>query len=104
MRLKSGMDNVIVDRGRTRCASSVRQGKVFASLEEAKAAIESGPALPTDPQPAEKVADFTQKAHKERLESLPTCEDARGRAPCKVGEIIIEGEAEQSAEVWRRDP
>lgn len=104
IRLKSSMDNVIVDRGRTRCASSVRQGQVFGSLEEAKSAIESGPAQPAEPQTAEKVADFTEKAHKERLESLPTCEEARGRAPCKVGMIIIEGESEQSAEVWRRDP
>lgn len=104
--LKSRSDNVIVDQERTRCATNVRQGNVFASLEEARSqlGIEDKAAAAAPRRQAEKVADFSQKAHKERLESLPTCEDARGRTPCKIGEIIVEGETQQQAEVWRRTP
>jgi hypothetical protein len=100
--LKSMSDNVIVDQERTRCAVNVRQGNVYATLEEARTALGIVDTVPA-PQRGEKVADFTEKAHKERLESLPTCEEARGRRPCKIGEIIVEGESEQSAEVWRRN-
>lgn len=102
--LKSQNRNIIVDQGRTRCASATIEGTVFASLDEAKAAIDSGPALSDSPDAAAKVADFTEKAHKERLASLPTCEESRGRAPCKIGEIIVEGETQQRAEVWHREP
>jgi len=103
--LKSEMDNVIVNRDRTRCAVSAREFEVYESLEEVTAAMQpettwQPPQAESDS--AEKVADFTQKAHKERLESLPTCEDARGRRPCKIGEIILEDTTEQQAEVWRR--
>lgn len=99
---KSQADNVIIDENRTRCVASVREGTVFATLEEATAAIDQSADF-TPPDNAEKVADFTQKAHKERLASLPTCEEARGRTPCKIGEIIIEGDSPQRAEVWRRE-
>ena len=104
--LKSEMDNVIVNRDRTRCAASAREQQVFSSLEEVNAAIRPDTAWQApqgSSETAEKVADFTEKAHKERLESLPTCEDARGRRPCKVGQIILEDTSEQQAEVWRRE-
>lgn len=99
--LKSQMDNVIVNRGRTRCETSARQQQVYASLEEVMTAVE--PAARYDaPEAASKSEDFTEKAHKERLASLDTCEEARGRRPCKIGEIILEPEQAQSPEVWQR--
>ena len=104
--LKSEMDNVIVNRDRTRCAASAREQVVYASLDDVTAAIRPETAWQA-PRPqseaAEKVADFTEKAHKERLESLPTCDDSGGRRPCKIGEIILEESTEQQAEVWRRE-
>ena len=105
--LKSQMDNVIVDRNRTRCTASVREQQVFASVDDAMLTIEPtatmNPAVAAaTPRAPEKAADSSQKAHKERLDSLPTCEDARGRRPCKIGEIILEPTTEQSADVWRR--
>lgn len=101
--LKTQNQNTIIDRERTRCSSSVRKHTVFASVEEANDALGIAEESAASPQPAAKTADFSQKAHKERLASLPTCEEARGRAPCKIGEIIIEGDTEQRAEVWRRE-
>ncbi len=102
--LKSQMDNVIVDRNRTRCAASVREQQVFASVDDAMLTIEPGTAATAAaPRAPETAADGgSQTAHRERLDSLPTCEDARGQRPCKIGEIILEPTSEQSAEVWRR--
>jgi hypothetical protein len=101
--LKSQMDNVIVDQGRTRCAASARQQRVFASLDEvmAEMAPSEGFAAPAESQPA-KLVTTAEKQHKDRLASLPTCEDAQGRRPCKIGEIILEESTQQAAEVWRR--
>ena len=104
--LKSEMDNVIVNRDRTRCAASAREHTVYESLDEVTAAIRpetTWQAPPGRSETAEKAADFTEKAHKERLESLPTCDDSSGRRPCKIGEIILEESNEQQAEVWRRE-
>lgn len=100
--LKSQSDYVIVDTDRTRCTVSTREQTVYASQEEANEAL----AIPADvpvAQSAAKVASSTGTAHRERLDSMPTCEDSRGSRPCKVGEIIVEGETEQSADVWRQN-
>ena len=43
----------------------------------------------------------TMEAHQERLARLKTCEATRGVAPCKVGEIIMEGATEKTAEIWK---
>lgn len=101
--LKAQMDNVIVDSRRTRCAASAREEQVYASLDELMTTVEPEASFSEPREAPEKTADFTQKAHKERLESLPTCEDAGNRRPCKMGEIILESNTEQRAEVWRRD-
>ncbi len=99
--LKELTSNIIVDRERTRCIASAKETQVYASVEDASSALQAqGDWAP--PETAAKVDNPAEKAHKERLASLPTCEDARGRAPCKIGEIIIEGDTQQSAEVWRR--
>ena len=104
--LKSQSENIIVNRAQTRCSASTIEGTTYASREEAVAAI-NGPApalAAADPVSSERNVDFTETAHRERLASLPTCDDSSGLAPCKIGEIIIEGESVQRTEVWRRDP
>jgi len=104
--LKSQTENIIVDRARTRCAASTMEGTTYATQEEANASVR-GPApsvAAAQPAASEGAVDFTESAHRERLASLPTCDESGGLAPCKIGEIIIEGETVQRSEVWRRDP
>lgn len=99
--LKALTDNIIVDTGRTQCKAATREQTVYSSQEEASDAL----AIPADIPVAEsaaKVADSTRTAHQERLDSLSSCEDARGARPCKVGEIIMEADTEQRADVWRQ--
>lgn len=101
--LKDASDTVIVDRSRSRCVPSARQQSVFASLEAVTESVGDRQAFrqPSAEQPAPDAGDDT---HRARLEALKTCEESRGRAPCKVGEIIIEEtSAGESVEVWRRD-
>lgn len=106
--LKAQSENIIVNRARTRCSTSTIETTTYASSDEANAAIR-GPAASLAASPAPAVAnsnseDFTETAHRERLDGLPSCEETAGLAPCKIGEIIIEGETVQQGEVWRRDP
>ncbi len=98
--LADGASDVIINKAETRCAASAVERPVYASFDAVK---ESADAAYAWQAPGGQTAsqDFTQKAHRERLASLPTCEDAGGEAPCKIGEIIIEGADEQRAEIWR---
>lgn len=100
--LKTESENVIVNAGRSSCTPSARQQQVFVSLDAINDANEEtdGWQAPTtdktDPAPS-------RLAHQQRLDGLKSCEDSRGVAPCKVGEIIIEGATPRTVEVWRRD-
>ena len=100
---KDTQDNVIIDKERTRCAASARQQPVFSSYAEVAASIdESQPWV--EPDRAAPAADARGESHNARLDSLPTCDDAKGVAPCKIGEIIIEeASTSEKSEVWRRD-
>ena len=96
-------EDVIVNREKTRCTASAREQAVFSTLEQ----VIQQPRIGTDwtaPQSNEpRSLDFTQQAHQERLGNLSDCDDVGGAAPCKIGEIIIEGATEQRAEVWRQE-
>lgn len=98
--LKSASDNVIVDRSRSGCAPSASRSEVFPTLAAASTALsgEEGWQAPDVEEPATSTARLS---HQERLASLESCDETNGVAPCKIGEIIIEGAAEQ-VEVWRR--
>lgn len=101
--LAEGASDVIVDRENTRCAASAVERPVFASLDEVRGQVadSAGWEAPDANEPSE---DFTEQAHKERLDAMRTCEESRGATPCKVGEIIIEGATERRSEVWRSNP
>ena len=101
--LADGASDVIINEEATRCEASAVERPVYSSLEEVRETVGQSYAwhAPGGSTPGQ---DFTQKAHKERLDSLPTCEEAKGVAPCKIGEIIIEKAAEQRAEIWRSNP
>jgi hypothetical protein len=100
--LKSESEQVIVDRARSGCASTVVQTEVFPDLAAASAALsdEQGWRAPEAAQPGEPSQSLA--SHQERLESLKTCDESGGLAPCKIGEIIIEGASEE-VEVWRSE-
>lgn len=101
--LKDGLDNVIVEQSKSSCAPSARQHHVFSSLAEVAELVGDTPGwrAPVIQEPA---PEATKKLHQARLESLVTCEESKGTAPCKIGEIIIEDAAEaESVELWRRD-
>lgn len=106
LELKAQSENIIVNRERTRCSTSTLEGTTYATREEAESATRQPGTvtMAAAVTPETRAEDFTETAHQERLDSLPTCEEAQGRAPCKIGEIIIEGETIQRSEVWRRDP
>ncbi len=100
--LKQESESVIIDPARASCAPTARQQTVFASLD----AIEEANRDKENWRPPEIQDTGTGVAlasHRERLASLPDCGEEGVQAPCKVGEIIIEGGDVGSVDVWRRD-
>lgn len=100
--LKDQFDNIIVNRQKSGCAPSARQTEAFASLDAAKAASDSDSWH--DPEAADAETAAATERHATRLENLASCEESLGRAPCKMGDIIIEGASSGTpVEVWRID-
>ena len=100
--LKDESESVIVDPGKSSCIAAARERQVYESLDAMNAALSSAePLRALEQTSAEPSA--TQVAHRERLATLKTCEEADGVAPCKIGEIIIEGATDQAAEIWKSD-
>jgi len=101
--LKDQFENVIVNRQRSSCTASARQRDVFASLEEAKSAA-SDDAGWRDPQDAELQLAASSLSHQGRVEKLTSCEESLGIAPCRMGDIIIEGATSgRPVDIWRSD-
>lgn len=94
-------DNVIVNKEKTRCTASARQQAIFATQDEVQQ--QSATEWTAPASNAATSLDFTQQAHQERLENLPACEEVNSAAPCKIGDIIIEGASEQRTDVWRKE-
>lgn len=100
--LKQASESVIIDPARASCAPTARQQPVFASLdaiEEANRDSENW----RPPEIRDTGTGVALASHRERLASLPDCGEEGAQAPCKVGEIIIEGGDVGSVDVWRRD-
>lgn len=100
---KDAMHNVIIDKEKTRCVASARRQPVYSSLADVAATMdESQPWM--EPARGTAAADATRESHQARLASLKTCEESKGVAPCKIGEIIIEeASTSKQSDVWRRD-
>lgn len=100
--LKTESENVIVNAGKSSCAPAARERTVYSSVDEIKAAFADSSnwkeSASTDPEPS-----VTQASHQERLSDLKSCEETDGVAPCKIGEIIMEGASGDPVEVWRGD-
>jgi hypothetical protein len=97
---KGGEENVIVNKEKSACLPTAKKREVFRTLNEAELALADTEGWGRIPA-SEDAQDFTQKAHQERLASMPSCGDNGGIAPCKIGDIIIEGATEKRTEVWR---
>jgi len=98
--LKDQFENVIVNRQKSGCTATARQSEVFATLEAAKAASDADDWR--DPNVDDETTAATKVLHTDRLENLQSCEESLGMAPCKLGDIIVEGTMSgRRVEVWR---
>ena len=100
--LKDESPSVIVNRDRSGCTPSARERSVFASLEQVRDGLpdrKDWKAPDTDETSPGKASGTYQ----ERLASLKTCEESKGVAPCKVGEIIVEAVSGDPVDVWKTD-
>jgi len=87
---------------RRNATPTARQQPVFASL----AAIEDANRDKANwkaPATSDTAPGMALASHRERLASLPDCDEDGAEAPCKVGEIIIEAGDVEPVEVWRRE-
>ena len=97
---KDSAENIIVSREKSTCLPTAKKQRIFHSLDDVNQALAGTDGWGQIPV-ANDTPDLTQKAHNERLESVPDCSEVSGVAPCKIGDIIIEGASEKKSEVWR---
>jgi hypothetical protein len=99
--LKDQSSNTIVNRQKSGCSPSARETEAFASVEAARAASDKQRWR----EPGAAVSNENSTVpHEERLADLSSCEETHGVAPCKMGDIIVEGAGSgRAVEVWRRD-
>jgi len=100
VRLMERSENVIVNAEKTHCTASARELEVFSTQDEIRKRAGVDWLAPHSDTPVP--PDFTQESHRKRLDELAECAEVDGRAPCKMGSIIIEGATEQSGDVWQR--
>ena len=100
--LKQESEMVIIDPAKASCVPTARRQQVFASL----AAIEDAnrdSANWQSPDIEDSGASLELASHQERLARLHECGDKGAVAPCKVGEIIVEGSDGEPVDVWRQN-
>lgn len=101
--LKDAAENIIIDKSKTRCEATAQRQPVFASLAEAGNSVGDEVAW-REPDLKQQAAATVDTNYESRLESLKTCDDTGGVAPCKIGEIIIEVAVNgEPVEVWQRE-
>lgn len=101
--LKEASENVIVDKQKSGCTPTARQQDVYASLPQLVESVDDKQGFRI-PEVQQLPPAATRKLHESRLESLKTCEESNGVAPCKIGDIIIEDATDgDPVDVWRRD-
>ena len=100
--LKQESEMVIIDPAKASCAPTARRQQVFESL----AAIEDANRDSDNwksPAIEDSGASMELASHQERLARLPECGEQGAVAPCKVGEIIVEGSDGEPVDVWRQN-
>jgi len=99
---KDRSENIIVNKDKSACLPTAKKLQIYNSLDDANDALSGTDGWGQIPVEDEAL-DFTQEAHLKRLDSVPECGEVGGVAPCKIGEIIVEGASEKKSEVWRQD-
>jgi len=105
----SSSEHVIVNQQRSRCLPTAKEQQVFTSLDEANQQLANlegwGVLQPRGEQGQQDGQDRAQTddSYRQRLASLPECDEANRSPPCKVGQIIVESEGGEELEVWRSD-
>lgn len=99
---KDESEYVIVNREKSGCAASAVESQTFASRDAINEAYGdlSGWRSPDD---IDARRSAVNEGHRDRLESLKSCEETDGKAPCRIGDIIVEEAAGDSLDVWKRD-
>ena len=98
--LKEASPDVIVDKADTMCRASAREREVFATLAEVSGSVEDKADWREPPTEQQEATELRER-YEERLARLKTCEETGGAAPCKMGQIILEGATGEPVEVWR---
>ena len=98
--MKDELDNVIIDRARSGCTTSASQVGAYETIDSVAAASDDDWRMPTS---TEQRRVEVNSQHRARLQQVKTCEETGGRAPCKIGEIIVEEATGDSVEVWRKN-
>jgi hypothetical protein len=99
---KDQSDRIIVNRQKSVCVPSAIESEIYDSLE---AINEANKDTPDWRVPGENEAEqmITDRAHRERLETLMSCEETAYIAPCKIGGIIVEDATGSGVDVWKSD-
>lgn len=98
--LKEASPSVIVDKADTMCRASAREREVYATLVEVSGTVDDKADWREPPAEQQDAIDVRER-YEERLARLKTCEETGGTAPCKMGQIILEGATGEPVEVWR---
>lgn len=94
-------ENIIVNKEKSSCLPTAKKLQIFRSPEAAKNALADSAGWGQIPAVSD-TPDFTQEAHSERLGNVPECDEVANVAPCKIGDIIIEGASGKKSEIWRQ--
>jgi hypothetical protein len=100
--MKDEFDHIIVNHQKSGCVPSAAQSEVYESLaaiNEAHKDSANWRMTSENDVPGVRV----DKKHEERLKTLMSCEETANVAPCKIGDIIVENEIDNSVEVWKGD-
>jgi len=100
--MKGEADHVIVNRQRSGCVPSAVESETYESLEAISEANKDTPNW-REPGRVEAGKALADRDHRERLETLMSCEESAYVAPCKIGDIIIEDATDSNVEVWKSD-
>lgn len=103
-------DNVIVNEQQSHCLPTAKEQRVFQSLDEANEQLADlqgwGRLQPLGEARQPLQTGDMDPEYRQRLQSLPECDDQNRSPPCKVGPIIVESAPDdetEELEVWRRD-
>ena len=100
--MKDEADYVIVNRQKSRCVPSAAESGAFSSLDAISEANKDTAGW-RQPGISSVQRRVINNDHRERLDELTSCEETEGKAPCKIGDIIVEDATGDSVEVWQRD-